>query len=290
MNRQELEALLDRVARGDEAADDALLAYIAEQSPGIQTLAIEALRDGGADMREQLILTLADDPALNIRSTPRATPAPEASDLEGAYPGGQSRPAPPPPADEGRAPGELLVRLKSSDPNERIEAVHAAAGYEDARMVPALMDALASDNRHLAGAAEQALRRQGGMAVPALTEMLQSGDQQARWHAARVLSHTADQRAIPALIGALEDGNYGTRWLAAEALVRLGKPVLSPLFQRLAEEEKVGAWLKQGVFHVLNKIKLQKDEAHYREVAREVRNASAGVIPTVARRELDRLG
>ena len=274
MNRDALERLLDRVADGDAEARDDLLDLINRQSPGLRALAHEALEEGGPDMREQLIMTLAHDPELDMggfRPKPVAPPADAAAEVEAA-------------------PPELLYKLSKGSKAERISAARELGNYADPSTVAPLIGALTSGERRLASAAEGSLQKLGRLAVPALVRVMHEESGQPRWHAARVLTHLGDPRATEALIGALEDSNYGTRWLAAEGLVAIGQPVVRPLFEMLAQQEKVSAWLKQGAYHVLNKVKLGSDDAHYRDVARDIHSASAGVIPSIAARELARLG
>ncbi|MCB0077958.1 MAG: hypothetical protein KDD73_11145, partial [Anaerolineales bacterium] len=115
MNRDALERLLDRVADGDAEARDDLLDLINRQSPGLRALAHEALEEGGPDMREQLIMTLAHDPELDMggfRPKPVAPPADAAAEVEAA-------------------PPELLYKLSKGSKAERISAARELGNYAD---------------------------------------------------------------------------------------------------------------------------------------------------------------
>jgi hypothetical protein len=64
-----------------------------------------------------------------------------------------------------------------------------------------------------------------------------------------------------------------------------------PLLRRLAED-KSSAWLKEGAWHVLNKIKLRdaEERAYYKQFGAEIKRTSAANIPHLVRQELRRLG
>ncbi|MDQ4077767.1 MAG: hypothetical protein M3220_16155, partial [Chloroflexota bacterium] len=61
--------------------------------------------------------------------------------------------------------------------------------------------------------------------------------------------------------------------------------------RRLAEK-KASSWLKQGAWHVFNKIDLRDDEArrHYKELGAKIKRSSAGTVSNLARQELRLLG
>lgn len=268
MEREKLAKLLARVAAGDGEAQQALLTYIMAQPEGVRVLALEALETGGEAGYEQLMLTLADDPELTVRS---GSPA-SAGESSGV-------------------PGSLLEQARGGERQGRIRALRALADYEDPALLPVLMAAIRSEDRQVATAAVESAQALGAMAVPALVELMESPDEQVRWHAAKGLSLLADARAVPALVRALEDKNSGTRWLAAEGLARAGRATLIPLLRRLAEG-KPSAWLRHGSWHVLNKIELpsEEEQAHYKQLADNLKRGSAATLPTLARAELRRLG
>src|SRR5687768_13834361 len=215
MEKARLVGLLERIGEGDEQAQDELLDYIARQPEGIRVLAHEALRDGGEDTFNQLILTLADDPDLIIRHSRRNEPIPDDTDFSDWHPvaqragqewqakvGGQS------------APEELLNRLKRAERSTRIQAARSLGEYRDLATISALVEAIRGGDRQVAAAAVESLQQIGQPATLILLDALTDRDDQVRWYAAKTLSTIGDERAAPALVTSLEDENFGTRWLA----------------------------------------------------------------------------
>ncbi|MDQ7030050.1 MAG: hypothetical protein Q9O62_09880 [Ardenticatenia bacterium] len=134
MKRAEIEALLERIAAGDEEALDALLAFLETRSSGTRVLFLEALAiEDEEQMWEAIMLTLADD------------------DLPAVAPLAQGEDVPP------SAPPDVLNQLRFGPTRrERVEAAKALAAWRDPRTVSALVDALA-DDRLVAAAAVEAL-------------------------------------------------------------------------------------------------------------------------------------
>ncbi len=292
MERRALEELLDRVSEGDEEARQTLLAHIAEQPEGIRVLAYEALKDGGEETYDQLLLTLADDPDLVIRPSHRNQPITQDADMEGmhliAQQAGREWQAR---AGTQQAPAALIEQLRSGERTARAQAARTLGEHRDPAAVEPLIQAIRSGDRQLAGAAVEALQAIGEPAGPALAQALSDPDEQVRWHAAKALSTIGASSAAPALVVTLEDSNYGTRWLAAEGLARLGRPAIVPLLRRLADE-KGSAWLRQGAWHVFNKLELMDDNARreWKTFGAELRRSSGSAVPNMARQALRRLG
>jgi HEAT repeat protein len=101
--------------------------------------------------------------------------------------------------------------------------------------------------------ARQSLARAGGVAVERLAEVLEKGDDTARWEAAKALVRVRDPRAVPSLVRATQDANPGVRWLASEALTEVGRPSLVPLLQRLSEDSH-SPWLQEATHHVCHAL------------------------------------
>lgn len=287
MEREKLAFLLERMDQGDTQAERDLLDYIMQQPEGIRVLAFEALEQGGDDTFDQLMLTLADDPTLTIRSSSRR-PTQVAQ--------GTAENRPPTPAStspsEATVPEDLLAALRGGDRSRRIQATRALGQYKSPNAIVLLIDAVRSGDRMVAAAAVESLQEIGAAGVPAVSEALTATrEDQARWSLVKVLSAVGDERAIPTLMGALEEKNYGTRWLAAEGLARIGRPVLVPLLRQVAET-KASTWLRDGVWHIMNKINLPDDQerAFYKQLGAELKRTSAANLPHIARQELRRLG
>ena len=88
--------------------------------------------------------------------------------------------------------------------------------------VPALIEAMASNDALLARLAANALTCIGAAAVPALLDLLVNAPQPVRLEAARALALIGDTRAIPALFEALEDDSALMEYWANEGLERMG--------------------------------------------------------------------
>lgn len=283
MERERLAYLLDRVGEGDVGAHQELLDHIMRQPEGIRVLALEALQEGGEDTYEQLMLTLADDPHLTIRSGPRPTEGKAAL---------ASQPRSEPSAPVGaHGPQALRDTLRSGERAARVQAARQLGGYTDLETIAALLGAIRAGDKQVAAAAVEALQAIGSPAIPALMDALRDQDDQVRWHSAKTLSTVATTSAVEGLLDALDDNNYGVRWLAAEGLVHAGQAAIAPLLRRLAET-KASAWLRQGAWHVLNKANVSGEEArqHYKELASRIKRSSAATFPDLARQELRRLG
>lgn len=283
MDREHLERLLDAVSNDDDDARRELLAYIERQPPGIQALAYEAFNEGGDDTYDQLILTLADDPTLYIRPSQRP---PLTSPLSTS-----TEELPSPPAHPRRAdiPAMLITTLRTGDRQAQVNAARAMAEY-GADAIAYLLEALKSGDRQVMGAAADALQAVGSATVSSVLPLTGDRDEQLQWHAYKVLSTTADRSAVPALIAGLESRNSGIRWLAAEGLVKVGRPALRPLLERLTGE-KLSVWLRNGVVHALNKIRWadEGERTYYTKLANEIKFAPTETLSHIARRELEHL-
>nr|WP_290668565.1 HEAT repeat domain-containing protein [Ardenticatena sp.] len=224
LSREDVLNLLERIAEGDEAALQALLAFVEGEGAATRVLLLEALAEEDEEtMLEAVLLTLS----------------------------GEGLPQHAPLADDF-TPSPHIESLRDPDFATRLQAVRRLIADPDPRAVPALV-ALLAEESIVAGEAAEALIRLGTHVVPAMIDALQSANAQVRRLAARVLSQTADERAIPALLDALVDGHSGVRWLAAEALVHIGVAVVEPLLVSLATTPP-HAWRTERAYHVLHKL------------------------------------
>ncbi len=123
----------------------------------------------------------------------------------------------------------------------------------DAATIDGLIEALASDDGLVRGAARAALVRQGTRAVPALCSALEGPNADVRWEAARALREIGDPEAAPSLVRALEDDGFDVRWIAAEGLITLGQDGLHPLLEDLVQRPP-SARLLEGAHHVLKAL------------------------------------
>lgn len=293
MQRERLDDLLQRISEGDDAAREELLAHIMAQPAGVRVLALEALREGGDDTYNQLLLTLVDDPELTIREPSRNQPLPPESDLSALHPIAQMAGAEwQAHTQSPRSPSpDLLAQLRGSDRTARISAARALGDYRDPQSIAALVETLSGSDLRVAAAAIEALHQIGRPALSALLPLLEHRDSQTRWHATKAIGPVADATAAPALIARLDDSHSGTRWLAAEALASMGQPAVIPLLRALLGRHS-SAWLRQGAHHVLSKLQGVDDaaKARYRRLAQDIRRESDAILPDVVRRELRQLG
>jgi HEAT repeat protein len=259
------------------------LAYINRQPAGIQALAFEALNEGGDDTYDQLMLTLGDDPALYIRPPLRALA------VSGTKESGEEVPSAPIHPRRADIPPMLITTLRSGDRTAQVNAARALAEY-GADAAAYLVEALKAGDRQVMGAAAEALQAIGSAAVSAVLPLTGDRDEQRQWHAYKVLSTTANPTATSALIAGLESSNSGIRWLAAEGLVKVGRPALRPLLQRLTGE-KLSVWLRNGVVHALNKIRWadEPERVYYTKLANEIKLAPTATLSHIARREIEQI-
>ncbi len=88
--------------------------------------------------------------------------------------------------------------------------------------VPALLEALASQDKLLARLAADALIAIGHQAVPDLILTVKNGNQTARLEAVRALALIGDPRAIPVLYNVLSEESTFMEYWATEGLDRMG--------------------------------------------------------------------
>lgn len=98
--------------------------------------------------------------------------------------------------------------------------------------------------------AREALARIGPHAVRKLTPLLETGDTEVRWEAAKALADIADPSSSPNLVASLEDDDGDVRWLAAVGLSAIGSAALVPLLHVLHHKPE-SALLREGAHHVL---------------------------------------
>ena len=115
-----------------------------------------------------------------------------------------------------------IEALKDADLAVRQCAALGLSRQPDEQAVPALIEAMSSDDALLARLAANALASTGGEAVPALLEVLENGRQPVRLEAARALAMMGDTRAIPGLFKVLDEGSALLEYWANEGLERMG--------------------------------------------------------------------
>lgn len=115
-----------------------------------------------------------------------------------------------------------IEALEDPDVAVRQCAALGISRQPDDQAVPALVEAMSSDDALLARLAANALASIGGAAVPALLDLLENASQPVRLEAARALAMIGDTRAIPALFNALDGESALLEYWANEGLERMG--------------------------------------------------------------------
>ena len=261
LSREDVLDLLERIAEGDESALHALLAFVENEGAATRVLLLEALAEEDEEtMLEAVLLTLS----------------------------GEGLPEHAPLADDLSSPSPHVEDLHAPDFKTRLQAVRRLIADPDPRAIPDLT-ALLAEESIVAGEAAEALIALGRQVVPAMLDLLRTQtNAQVRRLAARVLSHTADERAIPLLLETLADAHSGVRWLAAEALVHIGTAVVEPLLLHLATT-KPSAWRTERAYHVLHKLQggNETQTAWLRESAYRIKNTRRADLALTARQLLD---
>lgn len=121
-----------------------------------------------------------------------------------------------------QAPAILVKALSDEHASVRQCAALGLRMHSDIQAVPALVHALADEDRLVARLASDALVNIGEKAVPDLLEILNTGDQAARVETVRALAFIGDQRSIPALFAVLDDDSALIEYWANEGLERMG--------------------------------------------------------------------
>ena len=123
----------------------------------------------------------------------------------------------------GEVAGEYLIQaLKDPDPAVRQCAALGLSRNAADAAVPALVEAMSSEDALLVRLAANALASIGAQAVPALLNILEGEGGPVRMEAARALAHIGDHRSIPALFKALDEDSALLEYWANEGLERMG--------------------------------------------------------------------
>ena len=124
--------------------------------------------------------------------------------------------------DSPQAASLLIESLQDTDIAVRQCAALALSYRPQQAAVAQLIVALDDPDHLLARLAADALVAAGAMAVPALLDVMQAGNQAARLEAVRALALIGDTRAIPTLFTALDEDSALIEYWADEGLQRMG--------------------------------------------------------------------
>jgi len=126
-------------------------------------------------------------------------------------------------AQSPEAQAEWLIPFLS-DPAREVRqcAALGLAIKPDESAVEPLVQALRDEDSMVSSLAVNALVKVGGVAVPALIEVVKNAPQSARIHALRALAEIRDHRAIPVMMKVMEEDSALLQHWAKEGLDRLG--------------------------------------------------------------------
>jgi HEAT repeat protein len=100
--------------------------------------------------------------------------------------------------------------------------------------------------------------------IPALLEALKSQNVHVRWEAVQALGEIQAPETANALCDMLVDIDIGVRWAAMESLIRLGRHSLRPVMESFIKNFD-SPWLREGVHHILHVLK-DRNELNDREI------------------------
>jgi HEAT repeat protein len=126
-------------------------------------------------------------------------------------------------------------------------------GSKKKTSIDSLVESLSSDNGALRERARKTLVASGKTAVPPLILLLNKGEEQARWEAAKALGDMDGKDAAEALVGALDDESRDVRWVAAEGLISMRTGALEPLLRALLSRSE-SIWVRRGATHVIHEL------------------------------------
>ena len=211
--------------RQDRIAFDPLIEALQDQVPAVRIAAAYGLMHLGDERAIPLLITCLDDEVENVRMS-------VASCL----------------GDLSTHPADLLLDLLH-DPVRSAQARAPIAwtlqGFEDARIVPALLQTLADESGDVRGLAAESLGQLRDLrAVEPLLALLDTDqDGEVRWQTAIALGHLGDKRALEPLIAALGDPASIAREGAAQGLACLGDVrAVEPLCALLTDAESEVRW------------------------------------------------
>ena len=116
--------------------------------------------------------------------------------------------------------------------------------------IPRLITNLGDDNGLVRQRARLQLEHIGMESIPALLDALQSQNVHVRWEAVKALGELRISETSPALTEMLMDEDTGVRWAAMEGLIRMGRAALRPLLDTFIKNFD-SLWMREGVRHIL---------------------------------------
>lgn len=119
--------------------------------------------------------------------------------------------------------------------------------------IPNLVEQLQSEDGVARERARRRLVAMGSRATNSLLPLLGHKRQQDRWEAVKALSDIGDPAVTERMVTLLRDDDSDIAWLAALALIKIGRPVLVPLMERVIDQPE-SVRLRRGVHHILKEL------------------------------------
>lgn len=137
---------------------------------------------------------------------------------------------------------QFIAELGSDDVSVRVNAARNLGYLEDARAVPALINAFDDTDADVRRFVTGALDRIGADAVLPLVSALKSDSWRTRYHAADTLGLLGDERAVDPLIATLSDPNERVRNRAMHSLGDLRDPRAVPALIEALDDRRNGGY------------------------------------------------
>jgi hypothetical protein len=114
-----------------------------------------------------------------------------------------------------------------------------------------LITDLGNDHGLVRQRARLQLEHIGSESVPALLEALQSQNVHVRWEAVQALGELRIPETATAVTDLLMDEDTGVRWAAMESLIHMGRDSLRPLLDSFIKNFD-SPWMREGLRHILH--------------------------------------
>lgn len=168
----------------------------------------------------------------------------------------------------------------------KMRAVQALGVIQDQSCCPALLKALASDDKALHQEAGRILNNMGDQARACWESALQHPDSHIRWHAARGLGQIGDVRAIEVLVEGLFDENQAVRWSTGRVLAHLNATAI-PAILDILTRRRINEPTRQAVIYALNAMPSKLAQGYLKPLLEALKGPAASVnAPRTAQRML----
>ncbi|MEW5910156.1 MAG: HEAT repeat domain-containing protein [Thermodesulfobacteriota bacterium] len=129
----------------------------------------------------------------------------------------------------------LIEELKNGE-DDFYPAVSETLSKIGSPAVRFLIEILEEGNGVISSRVQETLSAIGESAVDPLMETLEKSDPQRAIPSATVLGNIGDKRAVPVLLKSMGSDDFGLQQASLEALIKIGKPAVTPLIQIAMED------------------------------------------------------